>query len=555
MPADEEPLAPSPRPVNQVAGLQFFDFAIHLVAIPFVRGNMYSFAIMASSSLPIFQDVPKSGDRRRSVRHKVHTPAYASFGGLGGGMVLDLSEIRDISPDGMCLQVGSPLELNRSLNVVLDLSETKTYINTTGTVIWADESGRCGIRFAAMPEASLRQLKSWLLFNTLTGLTKTEEERAGREQRVPAALLEPASPQFVADAPTLNAIRSHVDSLESNAPAALEFLADRARLLTRASGAAIAVADGDEMVCRASSGEAPGTGTRFHVGSGFSGECVRTAKVQRCDNAEDDPLVDRESCRALGICSMVAVPVLTSGTVVGLLEVFSPQPYGFEESEVVALRRLAEIIAQVLSVISSPEPQVQGVVEAEKKRVRHETILLAAAIVLVVLAIAAAVTLLLRTHNLPAEPALPAELPQEPPLPQAATLADLRRFAELGDPVAQFALGARYAQGDEVKQDYSEAVRWFEKAANQGHVVAQATLGAYYWAGRGVPEDLTKAYFWSVLARTGGDEASKYRVAALSSRMTKLQVTQAEQQANQWLRQHQGASDHHLEAQRDKAEQ
>jgi TPR repeat protein len=117
----------------------------------------------------------------------------------------------------------------------------------------------------------------------------------------------------------------------------------------------------------------------------------------------------------------------------------------------------------------------------------------------------------------------------------------------MGDPVAQFALGARYAQGDEVKQDYAEAVRWFEKAANQGHVVAQATLGAYYWAGRGVPEDLTKAYFWSVLARAGGDEASKYRVAALTSRMTRLQVAQAQQLADEWLRQHQGTTNAHLQ--------
>ena len=125
-------------------------------------------------------------------------------------------------------------------------------------------------------------------------------------------------------------------------------------------------------------------------------------------------------------------------------------------------------------------------------------------------------------------------------------LEDLRRLAQLGDPVAQFALGARYAQGDEVRQDYAEAVRWFEKAANQGHVVAQATLGAYYWAGRGVPEDLTKAYFWSLLARAGGDEASKYRVAALTSRMTHIQVTEAQQQADEWLRQHQGTTNANL---------
>jgi hypothetical protein len=504
---------------------------------------------MATSSLSIFQDVPKPGDRRRSVRHRVHSPAYASFSGLGGGMVLDLSEIHDISPEGASLQaVSAPLDINRTLNIVLDLSETKTYINTTGTVIWKDDSGRCGLRFGAMPEASSRQLNSWLLFNTLTALTKTVGPDSVPEpaemEEVPAAKAE--SFHFVADAPTLNAIRSQAEALRAHPEAALEFLADRARLLTRASGAAIALGEGGEMVCRASSADAPPVGARFQAGSGFSGECVRTAKLQRCDDAETNPLVDRESCRSLGIRSMIAVPVLRAGTVSGLLEVFSPHPYAFEESDAVALGRLAEIITQVVPVptlVAEMQPDAEE--PREGKYAPRETVLLIAAILLIVLAIGASVTLLLRSHKASPAVAATAAQPESPPT-KPATLDDLRRFANLGDPVAQFALGARYAQGDEVKQDYAEAVRWFEKAANQGHVVAQGTLGAYYWAGRGVPEDLTKAYFWSVLARAGGDEAIKYRVAALTSRMTRLQVAQAQQQADEWLHQHQGAANANL---------
>jgi hypothetical protein len=131
------------------------------------------------------------------------------------------------------------------------------------------------------------------------------------------------------------------------------------------------------------------------------------------------------------------------------------------------------------------------------------------------------------------------------PLHQAAEvndLAGLRKLAEQGDPAAQFALGARYATGEEVKQDYSEAVRWFTQAADRGHILAQATLGAYYWAGRGVAPDLTKAYFWSTLAQAGGDQASKYRVAVLTSRMSRTEILAAQQQANDWLHSHATAS-------------
>src|SRR5215471_10358590 len=98
---------------------------------------------MVTSPLSILPDVPHPGDRRRSIRHKVYSPAYASYSGLGGGMVLDLSEIRDISPEGMSLQLDSALEVNRSLNIVLDLPETKMYINTTGTVVWTDAYDCC----------------------------------------------------------------------------------------------------------------------------------------------------------------------------------------------------------------------------------------------------------------------------------------------------------------------------------------------------------------------------------------------------------------------------
>ena len=123
--------------------------------------------------------------------------------------------------------------------------------------------------------------------------------------------------------------------------------------------------------------------------------------------------------------------------------------------------------------------------------------------------------------------------------PYADDLATVREMAEQGDPAAQFALGTRYAIGEEVRQDDSEAARWFSKAAEQGHTEAQAILGGYYMLGRGVPQDLDKAYFWSILAQAGGDAGSKYRVKVLTSRMTPTRIRAAQEQADAWLRQRQ----------------
>jgi len=118
------------------------------------------------------------------------------------------------------------------------------------------------------------------------------------------------------------------------------------------------------------------------------------------------------------------------------------------------------------------------------------------------------------------------------------SLTSLRADAERGDANAQFDLGAKYASGDGVAQNYNEAVRWFNKAAEQGHVLSAATLGAFYWAGRGVRQDYVSAYMWSAVAKEGGDEASKYRVAILASRMNPDQMNEAQGRATEWLRQH-----------------
>src|SRR5262245_56093486 len=111
--------------------------------------------------------VPLRPEHRRRIRQKVHTPAYASFSGNSAGPVLDLSEILDISEDGMAIRTSSPLEPNCSVNLCLDLSETKAYIHTTGHVVWVDNAGRAGIRFPQMPESSARQLKEWLFLNAV----------------------------------------------------------------------------------------------------------------------------------------------------------------------------------------------------------------------------------------------------------------------------------------------------------------------------------------------------------------------------------------------------
>ena len=45
-----------------------------------------------------------AADRRNALRQRVNTPAFASFDGVTGGMILDLSE------EGMAMQSGAALD-------------------------------------------------------------------------------------------------------------------------------------------------------------------------------------------------------------------------------------------------------------------------------------------------------------------------------------------------------------------------------------------------------------------------------------------------------------
>ena len=115
----------------------------------------------------------------------------------------------------------------------------------------------------------------------------------------------------------------------------LKTITDTARQLTGASGAALAMWREGAMVCRARSGDtAPPLGAQLSAETGISGECLRTGKVQNCADTENDPLVDLEVCRSLGLRSIAVLPILGWRGINGVIEVFSPETAAFSEKHI-----------------------------------------------------------------------------------------------------------------------------------------------------------------------------------------------------------------------------
>jgi TonB family protein len=123
----------------------------------------------------------------------------------------------------------------------------------------------------------------------------------------------------------------------------LNELVVRASTATRARSAALALRRGDEMVCRAATGEhAPDLGIPLNMSDGLSGACLRTHQSQLCLDTETDPRVDAVASRRLGVRSMLVVPVLDGDELVGVLEVFATDPAEFVDSD----QNLLEIFAR-----------------------------------------------------------------------------------------------------------------------------------------------------------------------------------------------------------------
>ncbi|HEV2470729.1 MAG TPA: GAF domain-containing protein [Candidatus Sulfotelmatobacter sp.] len=135
---------------------------------------------------------------------------------------------------------------------------------------------------------------------------------------------------------------------------AISAITERAQHLTGATGAAIALRAGDEIVCRARAGRtAPDLGVRLQTDAGISAEAVRSGEIMLCHDAERNPRVDLASCRRLGVRSILVSPLRHYRRTLGVFEVLSSTPGAFDERDVATMQLLSGMMVAAISRISS----------------------------------------------------------------------------------------------------------------------------------------------------------------------------------------------------------
>lgn len=133
----------------------------------------------------------------------------------------------------------------------------------------------------------------------------------------------------------------------------LNGIVEQACLASDATGAAVILERNGEWVCRARIGKtAPELGARLSSASGLTAKCIRTREIQRSEDVESDSGTDGEACRALGVRSMIALPLITGTSLVGVLAAFSSQAGAFGESQEQTLQAFAEHVLNGLDLVS-----------------------------------------------------------------------------------------------------------------------------------------------------------------------------------------------------------
>ncbi|HEX2655587.1 MAG TPA: hypothetical protein VHN11_18305, partial [Xanthobacteraceae bacterium] len=100
-------------------------------------------------------------------------------------------------------------------------------------------------------------------------------------------------------------------------------------------------------------------------------------------------------------------------------------------------------------------------------------------------------------------------------LPESIGGPALRNAAASGNASAEYEVAVRFAEGRGVRQNFEDAVRWFQRAAHHGLAPAQYRLGSLYEKGQGVKKDLQAARRLYVAAAEQGNGKAMHNIAVL----------------------------------------
>lgn len=137
-------------------------------------------------------------------------------------------------------------------------------------------------------------------------------------------------------------------------------VAEHARSLTLADGAAVEMVDGSELICRAAAGTlASYRGMRIPRSGSLTGLCLQSGEVLICHDAREDERAHREACERPGFRSLLVVPLRYGSDVVGVLKVASSDVSVFDDDDVATLQLMSGLVAAAIARASDDRARAE----------------------------------------------------------------------------------------------------------------------------------------------------------------------------------------------------
>jgi hypothetical protein len=130
---------------------------------------------------------------------------------------------------------------------------------------------------------------------------------------------------------------------------AMALVAERVMEIGAATGAAIALLNGQNARYRAVAGlKTPAVETIVPAAKALCSDCVTTAQVVRRSEVSSLSQADTAECRRRGIQSLIVAPIFYEGEVAGALELYYSSPHAFTDQDVHTCQLMAGLITEAL---------------------------------------------------------------------------------------------------------------------------------------------------------------------------------------------------------------
>ena len=138
---------------------------------------------------------------------------------------------------------------------------------------------------------------------------------------------------------------------------AMDLIAVRARNIANATGIAIGLLQGDQLVYRAGSGSgATYVGKHVMATLSVSGHNAASGEILRVENVQTDRRIEAAICRQFAAHSLLILPIYHDGTMAGVLDVLFDEAHAFQHREVLTYRLMAALVgATALSASTAYE--------------------------------------------------------------------------------------------------------------------------------------------------------------------------------------------------------